>query len=170
MRRFLISHIRAKSIVIENVGDKLSISLVYGDVVKITPWTFSTSQYINFFDQRQERYELWQIDDCVCKPKKIRVLEKNFKGLQYSIDQLKRISSIIDVKLTLDIFSEYFHRSFSNYDNIIFNNSSRKKFDDDTNLMFSGDTLAIVYKGNYYNLILDRKAERLGDSFIKGKI
>ena len=70
MRQFIYVQKHTKSIVIENSDEKLSINLIYGNTVKIVSWTFSSFQKINFFDKLKERYELWEIEDCACKPKK----------------------------------------------------------------------------------------------------
>ena len=39
-----------------------------------------------------------------------------------------------------------------------------------TNLIFTGDALAAVYDGNYYNFILDQSTKESKYSYIKGKI
>ena len=100
--KFIYDQKQTKSIVIENANKKLSINLIYGDTIKITPWTFDEDQHTNFFDKLQERYKLWEIDDCACKPNKIRVWADDFENLKCAIDQLKLISSINDVKLGMD--------------------------------------------------------------------
>ena len=69
--KFIDYQNHTKSIVIENADEKLSINLIYGDTIKITPSTlWSGDQYNDFFAKLQERYKLWEIDDCACKPKK----------------------------------------------------------------------------------------------------
>ena len=93
---------------------------------------------------------MWEIDECTWKPKKIRIWESYLKNLKSTIDKLKWISNIIDVKIGMYIYSEYYNRSFSNYDTIIFNNSAGWT-SDSTNFIFKGDTLAVASKGNYYN-------------------
>ena len=89
IRQFIYDQNHIKSIVIEKADEKLSINLVYGNIIKITPRTFSSFPYINFFNKLQERYKLWEIDDCACKPKKIRVWEENFKLFKNTFDELK---------------------------------------------------------------------------------
>ena len=64
IREFIYVQIHTKSIVIENADEELSISLVYSNTVKFRP--------NKFFDKLKERYELWEIEDCACKPKKAR--------------------------------------------------------------------------------------------------
>ena len=49
-RKYIYNQIHKKSIVIENADEELSINLIYGNTVKITPWTFFTSQYDMFFE------------------------------------------------------------------------------------------------------------------------
>ena len=159
-----------ESIVIENINEKLSINLVYGDTVKITPWTFFFSQNTNFLDKLQERCELWEIDDCTCKPKKIRVLADGLKDFKYTIEELERISNINDAKIGVYFFNENYERSFSKYNKIFFNHFSRRMSDKEKNLIFTGDTLAVVYDGNYYNFRLDQRTKESKDSYIKGKI
>ena len=39
-----------------------------------------------------------------------------------------------------------------------------------TNLIFTGDTLAVVFNGNYYNFRLDEITKESECSYIKGKI
>ena len=92
-----------KSIVIENTDEELSINFIYGNIIKITPFTLNSDQETTFFDKLKERYALWKIDDCACKPKKIRVLADDFEKLKYIIDQLKWISNINDAKLGINI-------------------------------------------------------------------
>ena len=100
--KFIYYQNHIKSIVIENIDEELYINLIYGDTIKITPWTFSNSLRTNFFDKLQERYALWEIDNCACKPNKIRVWADDFEKLKCAIDQLKLISNINDVKLGVD--------------------------------------------------------------------
>ena len=160
---------RAKSIVIENTGEELSINLVYGNTWKIGPWSFFVGRQFNFFNKLQERYKLWEIDECIWKPKKIRIWESYLKNLKSTIDKLKWISNKIDVKIGMYIYSEYYNRSFSNYDTIIFNNLAGWT-SDSTNFIFKGDTLAVVSKGNYYNFRLDQRTKESKDSYISGRI
>ena len=170
IRELINNKIRTKSIVIENAGDKLSINFVYGDTIKITPMTFyHPFLRINFFDKLKERYKLWQIDDCACKPKKIRVWVYDLKDLKNAIDQLKWISNINDAKLGVYIFP-IDYKCFTKYDIIFFNDSSRWMSDNYANLIFTGDTLAVVDKGNYYNFRLDQRTKESEDSFIIGNI
>ena len=61
-------------------------------------------------------------------------------------------------------------RSFSKYDTMFFNHSAKWMSDEDTNFMFSGDSLTVVYDGNYYNFRLDERINKSKDSFIKGRI
>ena len=90
--------------------------------------------------------------------------------LKYTIDKLKWISNIIDVKLGVDIDFKSYNRHFSNYNIIFFNNSSRWMSDKETNFIFTGDTLAVVFNGNYYNFRLDQRTKESEDSYIIGKI
>ena len=53
---------------------------------------------------------------------------------------------------------------------MFFNNSSRWMSDMDTNFIFTGDTLAVVYHGKYYNFRLDERTKESENSVIKGKI
>ena len=103
IRELIYVQIHTKSIVIENADEVLSISLVYGNTVKITPWTFCSFQKTKFLDKLNERYELWEIDNCTWKPKKIRVWEGYFGSLKYTIDQLKLLSNISDAKFGVHI-------------------------------------------------------------------
>ena len=105
MRLFFEDKDDIKSIVIENTDKKLSINLVYGDTIKITPRKFNYPPLnTNFFDKLKKRYKLWQIDDCACKPKKIRVWEDDFYDLNCTIDELEWISNINDAKLGIYIY------------------------------------------------------------------
>ena len=181
MRWFIDDKDDIKSIVIENTDKKLYLNLVYGDTIKITlrrlnmtkihakffNWTFL---YNRFFNKLKERYSLWGIDDCACKPKKIRVLTHHLEDLKYAIGELESISHTNDFKLGIHIYSEYYGRYFSNYDIIVFNHSVRRISDKNTNLIFTGDTLAAVYHGNYYNFRLDQRTKESECSSIKGKI
>ena len=168
--KFINDQNYTKSFVIENTNEKLSINLVYGNTIKITPWTFCSFQQTNFFDKLQERYNLWEIEDCVCKPKKIRVQVGYFENLKYTIDKLKWISNIIDVKLGFDIDFKCYNRSFSNYDTMFFNHSVRLRSDSGTKFIFTGDTLAAVYDGNYYNFRLEERTKESKNSEIRGRI
>ena len=90
--------------------------------------------------------------------------------LKYTIDKLKWISNIIDVKLGVDIDFKSYNRHFSNYNIIFFNHSSRWMSDKEKNLIFTGDTLAAVFNGNYFNFRLDHITKESEDSYIIGKI
>ena len=171
MRQFIFEQNHTKSIVIEKSDKKLSINLAYGDIIKITPRTFrNNNQYTNFLDKLQERYKLWEIDNCTCKPKKIRVWENNLKDFKYTVEELERISNINDAKLGVCFFSVNYWRSSFKFYKMFFNHSYKRMSDNDTNLMFSGETLAVVADGNYYSFRLDQRTMESEDSHIKGKI
>ena len=70
----------------------------------------------------------------------------------------------------MDISNENYKRSFSNYDIMLFNNLSRRIIYNDTSLIFTGDTLAVVYDGNYYNFRLDQWTQEYKLIYILGKI
>ena len=99
MREFIFDQNHTKSIVIDYTDEILSLNLVYGNTVKITPRTICSFQKTKFLDKLNERYELWEIGDCAWKPKKIRVWADDFKQFKNTIDELKWISKIIDAKL-----------------------------------------------------------------------
>ena len=168
--QFIYDQNHIKSIVIENTNEELSINFIYGDTIKITPSTFDTFKQTKYFDELKERYNLWEIDDCACKPKKIRVWEDNLRNLKYTMEELESISNINDVKFGIDILSKNYNRSFSNYYTMFFNNSSWRMSNKETKFIFTGDTLAAVYDGNYYNFRLDERTKKSEDSYIKGKI
>ena len=168
MGEFIYNQNHTKSIIIKNVDENLFINLVYGDTVKITPKTLYTDQQTNFLDKLKERYKLWEIGDCACKPKKIRVQTDNFENLHHTIDQLKWISSIIDVELGMYIRYKYYDRLFTKYDTIRFNHSNSWK--SYTNLIFTGNALAAVADGNYYNFRLDQRTKEFENSHIGGRI
>ena len=170
MKQFIYDQNLTKSIVIENTNEGLSIDLNYGDTIKIARLTLYFSQQTNFLDKLKERYKLWEINNCACKPKKIRVQVDYFEMLKYTIDKLKWISNIIDVKLGVDIDFKSYNRHFSNYNIMFFNNSSRWMSDKETNLIFTGETLAVVFNGNYFNFRLDQRTKDSEDSYIIGKI
>ena len=169
MRRFINDQICTKSIVIENTDKEVSINLIYGDIIKITPWKLFEDQHTELFDKLQERYALWGIDNCTCKPKKIRVLADDFEKLKYSIGELESISNINDVKLGINIYSKYYKRLFFKYDTIVFNNSTRLMSDKETKFIFTGDALAAVCDGNYYSFRLDQRTKESENSIIEGK-
>ena len=167
---FIYNQKHTKSFVIENANDKLYINLVYGETIKITSNTFDCYLQSKFFDKLKERYELWEIEDCACKPKKIRVWVSNFKSFQHAIKKLEGIANINDAKLGIDVYDkDYYLYSSSRYNTIVFNHSSRQMSDNDTNFVFSGDTLAAVCDGKYYNFRLDESTKESEDSVIKGK-
>ena len=167
--KFIYDQRHTKSIVIENVDGEISTNLVYGNTVKIGPWKFFTNKH-DVIGKLQERYELWEIADCACKPKKIRVWERDFEKLIYAIEELKRISNIIDVKLGMNIDGENYYRTSSNCDSMVFNHSFKRMSDSDTNFIFTGDTLTVVSKGNSYNFRLDERTKESKNSEIRGKI
>ena len=167
IKNFIYDQDHKKSIVIENADENLSISHIYGNIIKITPRTFSSFPYIKFFNKLQERYKLWEIDDCACKPKKIRVWVNDFENLKNTIDELKWISNINDVKLGMHIDCELFTGIFSNYNIMIFNHSARQMSDKEENLIFTGDTFAVVDEGNYYNFRFDQRKKESEDSYIE---
>ena len=170
IREFIDDQIHAKSLVIENIGDKLSINLVYGDTIKITPDTLDDDQDTIFYNKLQERYKLWLINNCACKPKKIRVQADDFDTFQEAIDMLKWNSNINDAKLGMYIVSEDNDLSFSKYDKMFFNHSTRWLSDKETNFIFTGDKLAVVVDGNYYNFRLDQRTKESEYSCIEGQI
>ena len=170
IKEFINNQIRTKSIVIENKGEELSINLAYGNTLKIMPITTNKFQQTKYFDELKERYNLWEIDDCECKPKKIRVWVYGLGNLKYAIEELEKISNINDAKLGVYISYEHYAISFSNCDTIAFNNSARQRSDNVTKFIFTGDTLAAVSDGNYYNFRLDQRSKESEDSYIKGKI
>ena len=144
MVNFIYYQNHTKSIVIENADEKLSINLIYGDTIKITPMTlWSDYQYNDFFDKLQERYKLWEIDDCACKPKKIRVWEWYFKILKYAIDQLKWISNINDVKLGMKLDLNDYLRFFNSCSIIVFNHSA---------IWISGETSDFMFSWSHWRL------------------
>ena len=128
IRKFIYNQIDIKSMVIENTGDTLSLNLAYGDTIKITPDTFDEDQNTEFFDILQERYELWKIEDCACKPKKIRIWENYYENLKYTIEELERISNINDAKLGIYIYDKDYNKSFSNCNTMLFNHSDIWEF------------------------------------------
>ena len=178
IKKFIYDQNYTKSVMIENADDKISINLVYGNTVKITSRTFNEDLQTKFSDKLKERYELWKIDDCACKPKKIRAWANDFEKLQYLISWLKSISNINDFEFLTHADSESNCIPFPNCDTMFFNNSARLiSYKDtnfifawDTNFIFTGDTLAVVYDGHYYNFRLGQRTKKSEDSYIKGKI
>ena len=53
---------------------------------------------------------------------------------------------------------------------MVFNHSARWISGKTSKFMFSGDTLAVVYDGNYYNFRLDQRTKESKDSYIEGNI
>ena len=123
-----------------------------------------------FKKKLKERNKLWEIDDCACKPKKIRAQEREFGELKYAIEELEKISNIIDVKFGMNIDSKKYYRTSSNFDSMVFNHSARWMRYKNTNFIFRGNELAAVYKGNYYKFRLDQRTMESKYSYIKGKI
>ena len=68
------------------------------------------------------------------------------------------------------IKSKTYSKPFSNYYTMIFNNLARLMSYKDTNFIFTGDSLAVVSKGNYYSFILGQETKESKDSIIKGNI
>ena len=171
IREIIYKQKHTKSIVIEKTDEELSINLIYGDTIKIIPshLDFHSCRLISL-EKIQKRYKLWEIGDCVCKPKKIRVLVDDFKGFRNTIKVLERISNIIDVKLGINISALNYNLSFFKCDTMFFNHSARWMSDEDTEFIFTGSTLEAVYDGNYYNFRLDQRTKDSQYSYIKGKI
>ena len=170
MRTFIRYQNHTKSFVIENAGDKISINLVYGETIKITPSTFDTFIHAKFFNILKERYKLWEIGDCACKPKKIRAWVNDFENLKYAIEELESISNIIDAKLGVHISPKYFFQTILDYNTMVFNHSSKIMSRGDSNFIFTGDTLTVVSNGTYYNFRLDQRTKESKDSYIRGRI
>ena len=170
MKQFINNKIHTKSIMIENKNEEVSINLVYGNTIKITSCRFNSSLQTKFFDKLKERYKLWEIGDCACEPKKIRVWVNDFEKLKNAIEELKGISNIIDLKFGMNIYYKNYDRSFSNYDTMVFYHSARWMSDKDTNFIFTGDSFSVMSKGNYYNFRLDERSKKSIWSHIKGKI
>ena len=168
--RFINDQKHKKSIVIENMDGEVSINLIYGDTVKITPYCLSPFELTIFLEELPERYELCEIADCTCKPKKIRVWERGLENLIYAIEELERISNINDAKLGMYIDSKNYERSFSKYDTMVFNHWSSWMSNKTSKLIFTGDTFAVVSNGKYYNFRLDQRTKESKDSYIRGKI
>ena len=166
---FIDAQNHIKSIVIENVGKELSINLIYGNTIKTGPWTFCSYQQTKFLDKLQERYEHWEIDDCSCKPKKIRVWADNFQNLKHTIEELERISSTNDTKFGMHIDKKY-NQPFFDYDTMVFNNSARWKSEKTSKFIFTGDSLTVVSEGNSYDFKLDETIKKSTNSEIRGKI
>ena len=80
------------------------------------------------------------------------------------------ISNIIDAKLGMNIDSDDYDMPSFNFNSMVFNHSSKRMSDRNTNFVFTGDTLAAVYDGNYYNFKLDQRTKESEDSYIEGKI
>ena len=171
IRKIIEDQSHIKSIVIENIDEELSINPVYGESIKIIPSHLDFLSYkLIILEKLKERYKLWEIGDCACKPKKIRVEVNNFKGFWNTIEELGRFSNINDVKLGINLYGLDYDRTFSDYDSMFFNHSATWMGDYDTKFMFTGDTLAVVYKGNYYNFRLDQRTKDSEYNYINGKI
>ena len=170
IEKLIYNQNHVKSIVIEKSDKNLSINLAYGNTVKIAPWTFRPFHQYEFFNKLKERYELWEIDGCACKPKKIRTLVNRFLHLDDVIWRLKRFSSINDAKLWIYMNYVDATRSFSKYDTMFFNHPTKWMSYEDTNFMFSGDSLAVVRYRDYYNFRLDERINKSKDSYIRGRI
>ena len=171
IREFTNDLNHTKSIVIENTNEGLSIDIVYGDTIKITPRRFNFKfLHTNFFNKLKERYSLWEIDDCACKPKKIRVWKGDFDQFQHTTEELEKISIIEDAKLGMFIYFVNYCRFSSNYVTMVFNHSFKRKRDRNTNFIFTGETFSVVSEGNYYNFRLDQRTKESKDSYIRGKI
>ena len=168
LKELIYTQVFSKSIVIENLDLVLSVDLIYGDTIKYEPWMTLTGCN-SFIDRLIERYELWEIDDCVCKPKKSRVLVDDFKDLNCAIDELEWISNINDAKLGMVINYENI-RSHSNCDTMIFNHSARWNSYETSKLMFSGDSLTLVHDGNSYDFRLNERIKKSKECYIKGRI
>ena len=168
--KFIENQNHIKSIMIENVGEELSINLVYGDIIKIAPNTFCSYQQTKFFNKLKERYELWEIDDCSCKPKKIRVWADNFENLKHTIEELERISNTDDTKFGMHIDNKEYNKPFYDYDTMVFNNSARWKSEKTSKFIFTGDSLTVVSEGNSYDFKLDETTKKSTNSEIRGKI
>ena len=170
MKNFIFDHNHAKSIVMENTDEKLFINFVYGDTLKIIPRGIKGLRRTNYFDKLKERYKLWEIDDCVCKPKKIRIWEDDCFFLKYDIEEHVRISNINDIKVGVYDWGEDRDKMYSNSDTIVFNHLSKKMSDNETNFIFLGDSLTVVEFGNSYNFRLDQRTKESEYSYIDGKI
>ena len=170
MIQFINDQNHTKSTVVENTDGELSINLVYGDTIKIASWTLTTSQHIKFLYKVQERYKLWENDECACKAKKIRVWKNKFEGFQNTIKVLEKISNINDVKLGMYINYKKYNKFASNYDSMVFNHSARWTNDVTSKFMFSGDSLTAMSKGDSYNFRLDETTKKSINSYIRGRI
>ena len=70
----------------------------------------------------------------------------------------------------MKILYKKYKASFSNYDTMFFKDSGGWMSCSGTNLIFTGDTLAVVYDGNHYNFRLDQRTRESEDSYIYGRI
>ena len=171
IKQFIEDQNHTKSIVIEKTDEELSINPVYANTIKITPRTFYfASPRTKFFDIIKERYNLWEIGDCECKPKKIRVWAWNINQLKHTIDQLKLISNINDVKFGVSIRHYCSRYPFDNCKIVAFNHSVRWMGFDFFDFLCTGDSLVVVSEGNSYNFRLDKRAKESIDSYILGRI
>ena len=53
---------------------------------------------------------------------------------------------------------------------MIFNHSARQMSDKEANLIFTGDTFAVVEKGNYYNFRFDQRKKESEYNYIDEQI
>ena len=171
MKQFIEDQNHTKSIVIDKTDEELSINPVYANTIKITPRTFYfTSPHTKFFDTLKERYNLWEIGDCECKPKKIRVWAWYINQLQHTIDQLKLVSNLNDVKFGVSICHCCSISLFENCKIVAFNPSVRWMHFSFFDFICTGDSLVVVSEGNSYNFRLDKRAKKSKDSYIRGRI
>ena len=171
MKQFIEDQNHTKSIVIDKTDEEVSINPVYGNAIKITPRTFYfNTPHTKFFDTLKERYNLWEIGDCECKPKKIRVWAWSISQLQHTIDQLKLISNINDVKFGVFIYHSCSRYLFENCKIVAFNHSFRWMGSNFFDFICTGDSLVFVLKGNSCNFRLDKRAKKSIDSYIRGRI
>ena len=170
MNKFIDNQDHIKSIVIEKTDEELSINLVYGNTIKIGPRTFLSFEKTKFFDKLKKRYKLWKIDDCACKPKKIRIWEYNCLFLKNDIEEHVRISNINDIKVGIYDWCEDRSEFYSNCKTMDFNHLSRWINDKNSNFMFLGETLTVVYKGNSFDFRLDQRTKESKNSWISGWI
>ena len=171
MKQFIYDQNHTKSIVIDKTDEELFINPVYANTIKITSRTFYfNSPHNKFFDTLKERYKLWEIGDCECKPKKIRVQVGYFEILKYTIDQLKLISNINDVKFGVSICHYCSISLFENWKIVAFNPSVRWMGFNFFDFLCTGDSLVVVSEGNSYNFRLDKRAKISEDSYIRGRI
>ena len=163
MKQFIKYQGHTKSKVIENTDEEISINLVYGNTIKIVPNVLKGSPQTKYFDKLKERYKIWKIDDCACKPKKIRIWEDSSSDLKYDIEEHKKILNINDIKIGMYDWSIERVKMYSNFNVMHFNHLSSRN--NNTKLVFSGDSLTVVYNGNTFNFRLDQRTK---ESIING--